>query len=253
MKKIYLFGNWKMNMIPDEAEEYCRTLEGRTGGDFYSGGLVNICLFPPFLSIATVLGALSGTPVSVGAQNGHFEDRGAFTGEVSMDMVREAGCSHVLAGHSERRHIFGETDGIVAKKLKKGLEAGLTCVFCYGETLDEREGGRTIDVVERQLASAFKAVPRERAGNLMLAYEPVWAIGTGKNASPVDAQEVCSYSARRAAEVFNMKIPVLYGGSVNEGNARELLSQPDISGALVGGASLKVESFLSIYESYRKL
>lgn len=253
MKKIYLFGNWKMNMLPEEGEEYCRALERRIDGSFYSADLVNICLFPPFLTIPATLAALPGGPVSVGAQDGYFEDRGAFTGAVSMNMVKETGCASVLVGHSERRHIFGETDEIVAKKLKKALETGLAAVLCFGETLEERESGRTMAVVEEQLTAAFKFVPEERAGKLLLAYEPVWAIGTGKNASPGDAQEVCSYSARRAAKEFGVTVPVLYGGSVNEGNARELLSQDDISGALVGGASLKVDSFLAIYENYRKL
>ncbi|MGI6784497.1 MAG: triose-phosphate isomerase [Aminivibrio sp.] len=253
MKKIFLFGNWKMNMLPDEGADYSRSLERRMMGSFYSADLVNICLFPPFLTIPATAAALPEGPVSIGAQDGFFEDRGAFTGAVSMDMVREAGCACVLVGHSERRHIFGETDEIVAKKLHKALSTGLTAVLCFGETLEEREAGRTLAVVEEQLSSAFKDVPHEKAVRLILAYEPVWAIGTGRNATPGDAQEVCSYSAERAEKEFGIKIPVLYGGSVNEGNSRELLSQPDISGALVGGASLKVESFLAIYENYRKL
>ncbi len=252
MKKIYLFGNWKMNMLPQEGRDFCRDLGQKMSGDLYQDDRIHLCLFPPFITIPAVLEALPGGPVSAGAQDGHYEDRGAFTGAVSMDMAKQTGCTHVLVGHSERRHIFGDTDEIVAKKLKKALAAGLTAVLCFGETLEEREAGRTMDVVGEQLSSAFRALAEGGAQNLILAYEPVWAIGTGKNASPEDAQEVCFESARRAAREFGMKVPVLYGGSVNAQNSAELLSMDDIDGALVGGASLKVDSFLSIYENYRK-
>lgn len=255
MKKIYLYGNWKMNMLPEEGETFCRSLADRITGSLYGSDLVDICIFPPFLTVPSVLKALPGSPVSAGAQDGYFEDRGAYTGAVSMDMVRSAGCTHVLAGHSERRHIFGETDEIVAKKLRKALDVGLKAVLCFGETLEERESGKTIQVVQNQLLSAFQSVPGEHAQDLILAYEPVWAIGTGKNASPDDAQEVCAFAAKLASGTFGgqSRIPVLYGGSVKDSNAGELLSRPDIHGALVGGASLKVDSFLAIYENYRKL
>ena len=254
MKKIYLYGNWKMNMLPEEGEEFCRSLADRISGRLYGSDCVDICLFPPFLAIPAVLKALPAGPVSAGAQDGYFEDRGAFTGAVSMAMVRSVGCSHVLVGHSERRHIFGETDEVVARKLEKALNSGLKTVLCFGETLEEREGGKTIQVVQDQLLSAFQSVPEVRARDLVLAYEPVWAIGTGKNASPDDAQEVCAFAAKLALEAFGngSLIPVLYGGSVKDSNAAELLSRQDIHGALVGGASLKVDSFLAIYENYRK-
>ncbi|MBL3538921.1 triose-phosphate isomerase [Aminivibrio sp.] len=256
MKKIYLYGNWKMNMLPEEGEAFCRSLADRISGSMlYGSDLVHICLFPPYLTIPSVLKALTEVPVSTGAQDGYFEDRGAFTGAVSMDMVRSAGCSHVLVGHSERRHIFGESDEIVAKKLRKALDVGLKAVLCFGETLEEREDGETIQVVQNQLRSAFQSVPGEHAQDLILAYEPVWAIGTGKNASPDDAQDVCAFAAKLAFEAFGggSRIPVLYGGSVKDSNAGDLLSRPDIHGALVGGASLKVDSFLAIYENYRKI
>lgn len=255
MKKIFLYGNWKMNMLPDEGEAFCRSLANRITGNLYGSDIVDICLFPPFLAIPSVLKALPGAPVSAGAQDGYFEDRGAYTGAVSMEMVRSVGCSHVLVGHSERRHIFGDSDEIVAKKLRKALDVGLKAVLCFGETLEEREGGKTIRVVQDQLRSAFLSVPEGHAKDLILAYEPVWAIGTGKNASPDDAQEVCAFAAKLALEAFGgqNRIPVLYGGSVKDSNAGELLSRPDIHGALVGGASLKVDSFLAIYENYRKV
>lgn len=255
MKKIYLYGNWKMNMLPEEGESFCRSLADRISGSLYQSGLVDICLFPPFLTIPSVLKELPAGPVSVGAQDGYFEDRGAFTGAVSMDMIRSVGCTHVLVGHSERRHIFGETNEVVARKLKKALDVGLKAVLCFGETLEEREGGKTIKVVQDQLRSAFQSVRGEHAKDLILAYEPVWAIGTGKNASPDDARDVCAFAAKLASGTFGGQspVPVLYGGSVKDSNAGELLSRPDIHGALVGGASLKVDSFLAIYENYRKL
>ncbi len=254
MKKIYLYGNWKMNMLPEEGADFCRSLKKNITGSIYGSDRVHICIFPPFLSIPAVLESLPENVVSAGAQDGFFEDRGAFTGAVSMDMVMSAGCTHVLVGHSERRHIFGDTDEIVARKLKKALDIGLKAVLCFGEILEERESGRTIPVVQGQLRSAFEAVPGEKADNLILAYEPVWAIGTGRNARAEDAQEVCSFAAKMSAEWFGKTgIPVLYGGSVKDSNAGELLSQTDIHGALVGGASLKVDAFLSIYETYRKL
>ncbi|MDD2452279.1 MAG: triose-phosphate isomerase [Aminobacteriaceae bacterium] len=256
MKKIYLYGNWKMNMLPFEGEEFCRTLGNKMQGDIYSSEMIQVCLFPPFLTIPEVLKSLpEDVPVACGAQDGYFEDRGAFTGEVSMDMVKAVGCSHVLAGHSERRHIFGESNEIVAKKLAKALEAGLKAVLCFGETLDERESGKTLAVAREQLESAFSGLEKDKGCGIILAYEPVWAIGTGKNARPEDAQEVCGFAAKMAEEHFGThpKIPVLYGGSVKESNALDLLSQHDIDGALVGGASLKVDSFLGIYENYRTI
>lgn len=257
MKKIYLYGNWKMNMLPFEGEEFCRTLGNKMQGDIYSSEMIQVCLFPPFLTIPEVLKSLpEDVPAACGAQDGYFEDRGAFTGEVSMDMVKAVGCSHVLVGHSERRHIFGESNEIVAKKLAKAIETGLKTVLCFGETLDERESGKTLAVVREQLESAFAGLDKDKSCcGVILAYEPVWAIGTGKNACPEDAQEVCAFAAKMAGDYFGShpKIPVLYGGSVKESNALDLLSQHDIDGALVGGASLKVDSFLGIYENYRKI
>lgn len=255
MKKIYLFGNWKTNILPEEGEEFNQDLGRKIMPDSYSSDLIHICLFPPFLTIPAVLKSLPEGPLSVGAQDGYYEDRGPFTGEVSMEMIKSAGCSHVLVGHSERRTLFGDTDAVVAKKLKRALEVGLKGVLCFGETLEEREREQTIPVVERQLRLALEGITQDEASNLILAYEPVWAIGTGKNAEAKDAQEVCAYASRAVAARFGESrfIPVLYGGSVKESNAKELLSQPDIHGALVGGASLNVDTFLAIYDKYRLL
>lgn len=255
MKKILLYGNWKMNMLPDEGKEFCCTLEKKIKGNLYNREKIHICLFPSFLSIPAVVGNLSEeSPVSIGAQDGYFEDGGAFTGAVSMDMVKASGCSHVLVGHSERRHIFHEDNEIVARKLRKALKVGLKPVLCFGETLDERENGQTLSVVKEQLHSALVGLSEGWTDNMLLAYEPVWAIGTGKNASPQDAMEVCTFAGNLAGTLSGgkEKTPVLYGGSVKGSNAADLLSQSGIDGALVGGASLKVESFLEIYERYRK-
>ncbi len=258
MKKIWLYGNWKMNMIPSEAGEYCSSLLETLQKDLhgiYSKDDLKICLFPSFLSLSAVLENISGTEiVSAGVQDGYFEDSGAFTGEVSLKMAAMTGASAALAGHSERRHIFGEGNGIVAKKLHKSLQLGLTSVLCFGETLEQREAGETTAVVEEQLASAFEGLGEKYGDRLVLAYEPVWAIGTGKNARPSDAQEVCAHARLLAQKKFPSSghIPVLYGGSVKASNAAELLSQKDIDGALVGGASLKVDSFLDIYQAWRE-
>ncbi len=258
MKKIWLYGNWKMNIIPSEAGEYCERLLDTLNKDLhnlYSRENLEICLFPPMISLPAVLENITQkNMVSAGVQDGYFEDFGAFTGEVSLKMAASAGATSALIGHSERRHMFGESNSIVAKKLHKSLHVGLTGVLCFGETLDQREAGETMAVVDEQLRSAFEDLGEKDGKNLILAYEPVWAIGTGKNARPSDAQEVCAHARMLAERKFgsSVYIPVLYGGSVKASNAYELLRQKDIDGALVGGASLKVDSFLAIYKAFRE-
>ncbi|MDI9371082.1 MAG: triose-phosphate isomerase [Synergistaceae bacterium] len=260
-KKIYLYGNWKMNHLPADAEDFCKEILSGAKGPLYGEKRIEIGIFPPFISIAPVVASLAGGELfRAGAQDGWPEEKGAFTGAVSMDMILAIGCTHILVGHSERRSIFGETDDAVALKLKYALNCGLVPVLCFGETLEQREAGRTFDVIKHQLSEAFKDIlPEEVAGEggapaMLLAYEPVWAIGTGRNAEPGDAQEACAFSREVFKERFGgtSNCPVLYGGSVKETNSAELLSQPDIDGALVGGASLKVGPFLAIYENYRK-
>ncbi len=256
MKKIYLYGNWKMNMTKAETEGF---FKGYTAAvepfapDLGTG--LEVAVFPAFTSIWEAgyrSKDLKNKPI-IGAQNCYYEPKGAFTGEVSIPMLKEQGVTHVILGHSERRHIFGESDELVGKKVKACLDAGLTPVLCYGETLEEREGNRTFEVMERQLRAAMKGLTPEEMGKVIYAYEPVWAIGTGKTATPAQAQEVCGWSKKLIAEVAGKDVApvVLYGGSVKGSNAKELLSMESIDGALVGGASLKPESFLEIYGAYK--
>jgi triosephosphate isomerase len=259
-KKIYLYGNWKMNMTQGETKSFMTDF----AGEFTScpalakaGELLETAVFPPFTSISAAQSAAGGmdkkiAPI-VGAQNVHFEPKGAFTGEISIPMLKEAACTHVILGHSERRVIFGETDGLIAQKVKAALDAGLVPVFCYGETLAEREAGETFGVLSRQLRAALSGLNAEEAGKIVYAYEPVWAIGTGRSATSAQAEEACAYSKKLIRQFAGEASPapaVLYGGSVNPGNAKEILLMDAIDGALVGGASLKAASFLQIYKSY---
>ncbi len=211
---------------------------------------VQVALFTPAVYLAEIVATLAGSPVVVGAQNCSDHESGAFTGEISAAMIRDVGATSVLIGHSERRHVFGESDALIAGKLRTALAAGLEVVLCIGETLEEREAGETEKVCARQLGSALSEIPTTELASLSLAYEPVWAIGTGHTATPAQAQTVHAYvrglyaglSGSRAAE--NLRI--LYGGSVKPDNARDLLGEPDIDGALVGGAALAADSFLPI-------
>ena len=226
-------GNWKLFKGPDETQAFCLELRERLAG--LDGVDVAVC--PPYVSLQAAVLALSGTEIAVAAQNVHSEESGAFTGEVAPGMLLEIGVYGAIVGHSERRQYFGETDEGVARRAAAALEAGLFVIACVGELEEERERGETDDVLRRQVSVL------EAHENLVLAYEPVWAIGTGKTATPEMAQE---------AHAFVKSIldaPVLYGGSVKPDNAAELLSQPDVDGALVGGASLEVESFASICEA----
>jgi triosephosphate isomerase len=254
LKKIYLYGNWKMNMNRGETEAFMKALAVAFASSpelaAANGKTLEIAVFPPFTSIAAAKDASADVPsVNVGAQNVYFEPKGAFTGEISIPMLKDAGCTRVILGHSERRHIFGESDELIAKKVKAVLDAGLIPVLCYGETLEEREAGRTAEVVTRQLRTALAGLSFEALEKIVYAYEPVWAIGTGKSATSAEAQEVCADSKKLLAELAGkpVSVVVLYGGSVNADNAKELLSMSAIDGALVGGASLKVETFLQIY------
>ncbi|MDR2174482.1 MAG: triose-phosphate isomerase [Synergistaceae bacterium] len=256
MKKIYLYGNWKMNMTRGETEAFMKAFVSAFASSpslaAANGKTLEVAVFPPFTSLAAArdaIGVNRGAAPFVGAQNVYFEPKGAFTGEISIPMLKDAGCTRVILGHSERRHIFGESDGLIAKKVKAVLDAGLVPVLCYGETLEEREAGRTAEVVSRQLNTALSGLSPAELEKIVYAYEPVWAIGTGRSATPREAQEVCADSKKLIAELAGKPIAVvvLYGGSVNAENAKELLSMDTIDGALVGGASLKADSFLQIY------
>ena len=221
-------GNWKMYKVPAEAAEFCLGLrEQELDG-------VDVVVCPPFVSLAVAVQLLAGTEIAVAAQNVHWDDAGAFTGEVSPPMLRELGVYGTIVGHSERRQHFGETDETVGRRAHAALQAGLFVIACVGETESEREQGQTEDVLRRQLGAL------EPDDNLVLAYEPVWAIGTGKSATPEIAQQAHTFIKSQ------LDAPVLYGGSVKPDSAAELLAQPDVDGALVGGASLELESFTAI-------
>jgi triosephosphate isomerase (TIM) len=225
---MLIAGNWKMYKGPAEAAEFCLGLrEQELDG-------VDVVVCPPFVSLAVAVQLLAGTEIAVAAQNVHWDDAGAFTGEVSAPMLRELGVYGTIVGHSERRQHFGETDETVGRRAHAALEAGLFVIACVGETEAEREQDETEDVLRRQLGAL------EPDDNLVLAYEPVWAIGTGKSATPEIAQ------AAHAFIKSQLDAPVLYGGSVKPDSAAELLAQPDVDGALVGGASLELESFTAI-------
>ncbi|MEW6447695.1 MAG: triose-phosphate isomerase [Bacillota bacterium] len=244
--------NWKMFKTIPEAEAFTRELLQR--GDFTG---VEVVLCPPFPALWPVSQATSGTPVRVAAQNVFHEDEGAYTGEVSAPMLREAGCRYVIIGHSERRQYFGEVDETVNLKVKAALRHGLTPIICVGEKLAEREAGETFKVVQQQVNKAFEGVEEEAAAGVVIAYEPVWAIGTGRTALPEDAQAVNSFIRGLIAGLYSpaaaQRIRIQYGGSVTPENAAFLLVQPDIDGALVGGASLKVASFTAIVDAARRI
>jgi triosephosphate isomerase len=228
---MFIAGNWKMFKGPLEAGEFCRALR-----DVDLGG-VDVAVCPPYVSLNEAVQCLAGTEIGVFAQNCHWERDGAFTGEVSAAMLAELGVYGTIVGHSERRQYFGETDETVARRAFAALEEGLHVIACVGETEGEREAGDTEAVLRRQVSAL------EHDDNLVIAYEPVWAIGTGKNATPEMAQDA------HATIKSLLDVPVLYGGSVKPGNAAELLAQPSIDGALVGGASLDIESFAAICRS----
>jgi len=248
VRKPFVAGNWKMNLDRRRALALAGTLrehlEGRT--DVEAG------VAPPFVYLDEVSRALAGSAVKVGAQNMCDEPQGAFTGEVSAAMLLDVGASFVILGHSERRHVYGEGDALVNAKVGMALEAGLAVILCIGETLMEREQGSTEDVCQRQLVSGLSGVDAADMGRVTLAYEPVWAIGTGHNATPAQAGEVHLYVRGLLEGLYGPRVAaatrIQYGGSVNPGNVRDLLAVPDIDGALVGGASLKAETFLPILD-----
>ena len=243
-RRKFICGNWKMFKTAAEAVALVRELRQRLNTQ------VQVGIAPPFTALYPVKTALQGSPIQLFAQNCHFEKQGAFTGEISAPMLAEVGCDGVILGHSERRQLFGETDEGVSKKLRSVLEAQLQAIVCVGETLAEREANRTGEVVSRQVRGALAGIAAEQVGKLTLAYEPVWAIGTGKVATTGQAQEVHGQIRGLIRELAGPQaaesIRIQYGGSVKPENAAELLSQPDIDGALVGGASLKADDFARI-------
>ncbi len=248
MRKLRIAGNWKMNHAAAATVDFCRDLRSRG----LKGRRVDILLFPSFTSIPVMLPLLQGTAVQVGGQNLHQEIKGAYTGEISAAMLKEASCTHVLIGHSERRQYFNETNAGVNAKARVALEHGLTPIICIGETREEREGGVMENIIETQLRGALEGFEADKISKLMIAYEPVWAIGTGLTASPEQAQEVHAYIRKLLVKIAGKdvadRLPILYGGSAKPDNAAQLLSEVDIDGLLIGGASLKVDDFFSIIE-----
>jgi triosephosphate isomerase len=246
MRRKLIDGNWKMNTDRAAAIKLARGVVGRAG----MHSTVDLLVCPPFVYLLPVHELVKGTQVALGAQDMYHEANGAFTGEISAAMLLDAGCTHVILGHSERRHILGETDADVNKKTLAALAAGLTPIVCVGELLDERESGETAVVIRRQFEGSLATVAADKIEKVVIAYEPVWAIGTGKVATPKQAEEVHAELRGLVAQRYNEKaagnVRILYGGSVKPDNARDLLSQPNIDGALVGGASLKVDDFLGI-------
>jgi triosephosphate isomerase len=246
-RDLIVIGNWKMYKTSREAADYIEQLLPKI-----EGCKARVFLAVPFTSIASAAVCAKQAKLEIGAQNMNDARDGAFTGEIAALMLKEAGASFVLIGHSERRQIFGETDALIHRKLIRALQDDILPVLCVGETLEQHEAGETKEVLKRQIASALVDVPKENAGDLILAYEPVWAIGTGKTATPKQAQEAHAICREYLAEIYGKRkagqISILYGGSVKPDNAKELLSQKDIDGVLVGGASLDVENLADIIQ-----
>lgn len=242
----FMAGNWKMNKTVGEALDLVRGLKAAISGV----KTVEVAVAPPFTALYAIRKELEGSSIHLAAQNLYWEEKGAFTGEVSPLMLKEVGCDYVIIGHSERRQFFGETDETVNRRIKAALAQGLKVIFCIGETLKEREEGKTFSVIERQLEGGLKGLGDQEMRNMAIAYEPVWAIGTGKTATPEQAEEVHRFIRGKIEKLYSREVSeeirVQYGGSVTPENVKGLMNQPNIDGALVGGASLKAESFSKI-------
>ncbi|MFO0848738.1 MAG: triose-phosphate isomerase [Gemmataceae bacterium] len=245
----FIAGNWKMYTTRTAAAD----LAAAVVKGVPTGSATRVAVCPPFPWLTAVADVVKGTAVGLGGQNCHYETEGAFTGEVSPQMLVDAGCGYVIVGHSERRHGLGETDAVLNKKAKAALAAGLSVIFCVGETLAEREAERTESVLETQLTAGLAGLTAAQMGTVVIAYEPVWAIGTGKVATPDQAQAAHAFIRRRIAGLFDENtangVLIQYGGSVKADNAAGLLHLPDVDGALVGGASLKADQFLAIVQA----
>jgi triosephosphate isomerase len=245
-RKVIIAGNWKMNKTASEAKALVEELKGKVK-DITS---VEIVVCPPFTSLDAAVKAAAGSNVKVGAQNIHWAENGAFTGEISAQMLKETGVEYVIIGHSERRQYFGETDETVNKRLKAALAAGLKPMVCVGELLEDREGGNTEKVLFTQLEGGLSGISAEQMEQIVIAYEPVWAIGTGKTATPEMADETHCYIRQQLGDMFSQevaeKIRIQYGGSMKADNAAALVAQPNIDGGLIGGASLKADSFADL-------
>lgn len=249
MRKLLIAGNWKMNCGPSETERLLYSIKERRP---QIPELLDVLVCPPEISLTTASKILNGYGIHLGAQNVHFEDNGAFTGEVSTSMLKEAGCTFVIIGHSERRQYFGETDKTVNAKVQKAVADELKPIICVGESLDQRKKEVHRQMVKKQVQAALNNVASSDISNVVIAYEPIWAIGTGETATPDQAQEMHKMIREVIAESYDEQaassLRILYGGSMKPHNAGELLSRPDVDGGLIGGASLKAESFVDIID-----
>lgn len=245
MKRYLIAGNWKMNKTPGEGVALAREIKKAV-----EGVACDVMVAPSFTALAAVTLELKGSNVKVGAQNMAAEEEGAFTGETSVVMLKELDVEYVIVGHSERRHVFGESDEMINAKMKLGLRHGMTMVLCIGETLEERESGEAEKVCFRHLEKGLEGIPEDQLSKVVIAYEPVWAIGTGKTATPDDADAIHAACRKKLAELYSTQsaqdMVIQYGGSVNPGNVKELMAMENIDGGLIGGASLKADSFAAL-------
>lgn len=251
LRKAVIAGNWKMNKTPAEAAQLIDEMK-----PLVKDADCDVVICVPFVDLQTALEKTAGTNIKVGAENCHWAQSGAFTGEISADMLTSMGINYVIIGHSERRTYFGETDETVNKRVRAALDAGMTVILCVGEVIEQRQQGVTFEVVGSQTKIALGGVSKEELSRIIIAYEPVWAIGTGLTATPEQANEVNSFIRRTVEELYDKEAAdafvVQYGGSMNAKNAAELLAQPDIDGGLIGGASLKAPDFATIVEAASK-
>lgn len=248
MRKKVIAGNWKMNKDIHETVTLVNEIKERLNG--LSNNKVDVIICPPFTSLVIASGLIKGSALKLGAQNMYYKDEGAYTGEISARMLKSIGCEYVILGHSERRQYFSETNELINLKVKQALLYNIIPIICVGETLEERESGVTKDIVATQIKGVLSGLTKAQIDKIIIAYEPVWAIGTGKNATPEQANEVHQFIRKLVAQLYSWdvaeRLTIQYGGSVNPQNAYDLLSQSDIDGALVGGACLKAESFINI-------
>jgi triosephosphate isomerase len=249
MRRKFVAGNWKMNTESQSSVALAKAVAA--GAAKLSDRTVAVC--PPFVYLAAVAAAIKGSSLALGSQDLYFEANGAFTGEISAAMLKDVGCAYAICGHSERRHVIGEKDDLINKKIKAALAGGLLPIFCVGELLSERDANQTESVVDRQLKLGLAGISDAQMDQITIAYEPVWAIGTGRTATPQQAQEVHAFVRDRLKTLYGKKIAeqtcIQYGGSVKPANAADLMGQPDVDGLLVGGASLKAEDFVAIMKA----
>jgi triosephosphate isomerase len=251
MRKPFVAGNWKMNTDSQSGLELVKALNEGFTPDMSEK--VNVAVIPPFVYLQNIIEAAKTGKVAVGAQDVYFESNGAFTGEISVEMLKDIGCNYALCGHSERRHVIGETDEIINKKVHACISGGLLVILCVGETLEQRESEKTEEIIKTQLENGLAGLNADKVSAVTIAYEPVWAIGTGLTATPEQAQGVHKFIREQLTEMYEKKtaddIIIQYGGSVKPGNAAELMNKEDIDGVLVGGASLKADDFLAIIKA----